>query len=73
MDRLFEPFFTTKGTRGTGLGLAVTWGIVEGHGGSIEVRSEVSRGTCFTVRLPQAIDEGVPEAAGPADSERGAA
>ena len=61
MTRLFEPFFTTKGTHGTGLGLAVTWGIVEGHGGSIAVQSEPGKGTRFTVRIP--CD--VPEAAEP--------
>jgi two-component system NtrC family sensor kinase len=49
---LFEPFFSTKGARGTGLGLAVSWGILESHGGSIDVQSEVGQGTCFTVRLP---------------------
>jgi two-component system NtrC family sensor kinase len=57
MPRLFEPFFTTKIRRGTGLGLAVTWGIVEAHGGAIDVRSEEGQGTRFTVRLPVAPAE----------------
>jgi len=49
--KVFEPFFSTKPT-GSGLGLATTRKIVEAHGGSIEVQSEVDRGTKFTIRLP---------------------
>jgi signal transduction histidine kinase len=53
LERVFEPFFTTKdvGT-GTGLGLAVTRGIVEEHRGWIEVESAVDRGTVFSIHLP---------------------
>ena len=62
---VYEPFYTTKGETGTGLGLWVTAGIVDKHGGSIHVRSKVRsqitggntqkdrRGTVFTVILPQ--------------------
>ncbi|HWS53380.1 MAG TPA: ATP-binding protein [Pyrinomonadaceae bacterium] len=53
-SRIFDPFFTTKGKAGMGLGLAVSYGIVSRHEGSIEVESEVGRGTTFRVRLPAA-------------------
>jgi two-component system NtrC family sensor kinase len=51
-DKIFEPFFTTKDTKGTGLGLAVLWGILEEHGATVSVHSRPQRGTTFTIRLP---------------------
>lgn len=51
VDRIFEPFYSTKND-GTGLGLSVTYGIVQGHGGTIRVHSEVGEGSQFAVWLP---------------------
>ena len=52
LSKVFDPFFSTKESKGTGLGLSVSYGIIENHGGQIEVRSEVGVGTTFTIRLP---------------------
>ncbi len=62
MDKLFTPFFTTKDeVKGVGLGLAVSYGIVERHGGRIEVESEVDTGSTFTIILPAYKEEAKPE------------
>ena len=53
LPKIFEPFTTTKDVgKGVGLGLAISKGIVERHGGRIDVKSEIGRGTTFTVTLP---------------------
>jgi CheY-like chemotaxis protein len=53
-SRIFDPFFTTKGKAGMGLGLAVSFGIIRRHEGSVEVESEVGGGTRFKISLPKA-------------------
>jgi signal transduction histidine kinase/ActR/RegA family two-component response regulator len=53
-SRIFDPFFTTKGKAGMGLGLAVSFGIIRRHEGSVEVESELGAGTKFKISLPKA-------------------
>ncbi|GFO69463.1 two-component sensor histidine kinase [Geomonas limicola] len=52
LGKVFDPFFSTKENKGTGLGLSVSYGIIQEHGGNIEVQSEVGIGTTFTIHLP---------------------
>ena len=55
LDRIFDPFFTTKPPgEGTGLGLSISYGIVQDHGGSIDLESTPGKGTCFKIQLPLA-------------------
>ncbi|MEO6924219.1 MAG: ATP-binding protein, partial [Bryocella sp.] len=73
LAKIYDPFFTTKSNpkegqrKGTGLGLAVTYGIVQEHGGTINVMSKVGRGTTFTLTFP-ALD--AESASGEADVDR---
>lgn len=64
LEHIFEPYFTTKGgEKGTGLGLATTFGIVSAAGGAVSAESEVGRGTTFRILLPLADEDGAREPA----------
>jgi PAS domain S-box-containing protein len=56
LERIFDPFFTTKEGEGAGLGLSISYRILEGHGGRIEAESEIGKGSIFRVILPRAKD-----------------
>jgi signal transduction histidine kinase len=55
IDKIFDPFYSTK-PNGTGLGLFVSYGIIEGHHGSISVKSKVGQGTTFRLSLPAYLE-----------------
>ena len=74
--RVFEPFFTTKPVgQGTGLGLATSYSIIEQAKGSMQIESELGRGTTFTIRLPRVLDpakrQGTPARSSPRASASG--
>lgn len=58
LSKIFEPFYSTKEQKGTGLGLAVVWGIIDEHQGTIHVESKLREGSTFTIRFP--AGEGTP-------------
>ena len=58
LSRIYDPFFSTKGVgQGTGLGLSVTYGVVQEHHGKIECESQLDQGTSFTLTFPMASSE----------------
>ena len=55
-ERIFDPFFTTKGSQSAGLGLSISYGIINRHYGTITVDSIAGEGTTFSIYLPQALE-----------------
>ena len=56
-NKIFEPFYTTKKVgKGTGLGVSISYGIIQDYKGSIEIESEIGKGTTFTLTFPKAPD-----------------
>ncbi len=68
LQKIFDPFFSTKGAQGTGLGLSVSYGIIENHGGQIEVISKLGEGTSFIIKLPLS-EETATQGNPPADTQ----
>lgn len=58
IERLGKPYFTTKGQKGTGLGMMVTYRVIEEVNGTIKVTSQIGKGTTFTIYLPRSFDNG---------------
>ena len=69
-SRCLEPFFSTKGQRGTGLGLAMVYGVMERHEGKIEIESELGKGTSFRLIFPISQGSIAPRSAGTPESTR---
>jgi len=68
IDKIFDPFFTTKEQgKGTGMGLAIAYGIIRNYGGTITVDSQLHQGTTFHIYIPQSKGEAVPEKTSSAD------
>lgn len=68
--RCLEPFYTTKGEKGSGLGLAVSYGIIHRHGGKVAIESKLNRGTTFRIELPICREETAEIQVGPQKLDR---